>query len=66
MFGVFYLNNLDLRRILNDYGFNGHPLKKDFPLSGFYETSFTFILGVVSYETIKMTQEFRFFNVSSP
>ena len=61
-----FFNNLDLRRILNDYGFNGHPLKKDFPLSGFYETIFSFILGVIIYETIKMKQEFRFFNINSP
>lgn len=66
LFGVFFFNNLDLRRILNDYGFNGHPLKKDFPLSGFYETIFSFILGVIIYETIKMKQEFRFFNINSP
>jgi len=66
LFGVFFLNNVDLRRILNDYGFHGHPLKKDFPLSGFSETSFSFISGVNSYYYINMTQEFRFFNINSP
>lgn len=66
MYGVFYSNNLDLRRILNDYGFNGHPLKKDYPLSGFTEAKFSYISGVSSYTDIKMTQEYRFFNITSP
>jgi len=65
LFGIFFFYNLDLRRILNDYGFSGHPLRKDFPLSGFYETSFSYILGVIRYDSIKITQEFRFFNINS-
>lgn len=66
MYGVFFLENVDLRRILNDYGFNGHPLKKDFPLSGFLETVFSYIPGVVIYDYIKMIQEFRFFYMNTP
>jgi len=66
MYGVFYSNNLDLRRLLNDYGFNGHPLKKDYPLSGFTEATFSYISGVTSYSDIKMTQEYRLFNITSP
>ena len=65
LFGVFYNNNVDLRRILNDYGFHGHPLKKDFPLSGYSETLFSFTLGVVLYKLLKMIQELRFFNINS-
>lgn len=66
LFGIFYLNNLDLRRILNDYGFSGHPLKKDFPLSGFYELEFSYITGLVHSIYIRMVQEFRFFIINSP
>ena len=63
---MFFLNNIDLRRILNDYGFYGHPLKKDFPLSGFFEISFSVFSHLVDYKYIKMIQEFRFFNTQSP
>ena len=66
MFGVFYSNNLDLRRILNDYGFNGHPLKKDFPLNGYTEIVFYLFFNLVFYDSIKMNQEFRFFYITSP
>ena len=66
LFGVFYYNNLDLRRILNDYGFVGHPLKKDFPLSGYVEIVFYLFFNLVFYDAIKMNQEFRFFYIASP
>lgn len=66
LFGIFYYNNLDLRRILNDYGFNGHPLKKDFPLSGFNEIVFYPHFNLIFYESLKMNQEFRFFYITSP
>jgi NADH-quinone oxidoreductase subunit C len=66
LFGVFYLQNLDLRRILNDYGFYGHPLKKDFPLSGFLEVHIYVFLSLVFYGNIKMGQGFRFFSSISP
>ena len=66
LFGVFYHNNLDLRRILNDYGFIGHPLKKDFPLSGYNEIVFYLFFNLVFYEPLRMNQEFRFFYITSP
>ena len=66
LFGIFYYNNLDLRRILNDYGFNGHPLKKDFPLSGYSEIVFYLYFNLVFYDSVKMNQEFRFFYITSP
>jgi NADH:ubiquinone oxidoreductase subunit C len=61
LYGVYYYNNLDLRRIVNDYGFFGHPFRKDFPLSGFYEQSFFNMLGILTKQFIKIHQEFRFF-----
>lgn len=66
LFGIFYLNNLDLRRILNDYGFFGHPLKKDFPLSGFLEIYIYIFVSLVFYGNIKMGQGFRYFSLTSP
>lgn len=66
LFGVYFLYHIDLRRILNDYGFYGYPLKKDFPLSGFLEVSFSLDSKLVEYQYINMVQEFRFFNTQSP
>ena len=66
LYGIFFINNLDLRRILNDYGFVGHPFKKDFPLSGFLEYVFVFRLGLLLSNQINMMQEFRFFNRGTP
>ena len=61
MFGIQFQNNLDLRRILNDYGFDGFPLRKDFPLSGFYELKYDFELKHIKFEPVELTQEFRLF-----
>lgn len=66
MFGIFFFNNLDLRRILTDYGFEGFPLRKDFPLTGFLELRYDEELKSVVYEDLELTQEFRFFDFESP
>lgn len=67
LFGVFFTNNLDLRRILTDYGFEGHPLKKCFPLTGYFEVKYQESLGRVICQPIKqLPQEFRNFNFSNP
>lgn len=66
MFGIFFSNHPDLRRILTDYGFSQHPLRKDFPLSGFVEVRYDDSEKRVIIEPIEMTQEFRFFDFASP
>lgn len=65
MFGVFFENHPDLRRILSDYGFNGYPLRKDFPLTGYLEMRYDDGQKRVIFETIEMTQEYRVFNFRS-
>ncbi|OEJ68042.1 NADH-quinone oxidoreductase subunit C [Magnetovibrio blakemorei] len=66
MFGVPFVGNLDLRRLLTDYGFEGHPLRKDFPLTGFVEMRYDDEKKRVVYEPVKLTQEFRTFDFLSP
>lgn len=66
MFGVFFLNHIDLRRLLTDYGFVGHPLRKDFPLIGFIEARFNVIKNRVVNEDIEFSQEYRLFEFASP
>jgi NADH/F420H2 dehydrogenase subunit C len=66
MFGVFFLNHSNLTRLLTDYGFQGHPLRKDFPLSGFTESRYNVIKNRVVYENIELAQEYRTFDFSSP
>ncbi|XP_010084920.1 PREDICTED: NADH dehydrogenase [ubiquinone] iron-sulfur protein 3, mitochondrial, partial [Pterocles gutturalis] len=66
MFGVFFANHPDLRRILTDYGFEGHPFRKDFPLSGYVEVRYDDEVKRVVAEPIELSQEFRKFDLNSP
>eukprot|EP01135_Chromosphaera_perkinsii_P000814 Nk52_evm102s151 gene=Nk52_evmTU102s151 len=66
MYGIYFANHPDLRRILTDYGFEGHPLRKDFPLSGYVEVRYDDELKRVIAEPLEMAQEFRRFDFTSP
>lgn len=66
LYGVFFSDHPDLRRILTDYGFEGHPLRKDFPLTGYVEVRYDDEQKRVVYEPVKLTQEFRRFDFLSP
>ena len=66
MYGVNFKDHPDLRRILTDYGFEGHPLRKDFPLSGNVEVKYDLNEKKVVYEPVKLTQSFREFDFESP
>ena len=66
MYGVLFSGNADLRRILTDYGFRGHPQRKDFPLSGFVELRYSEEAKRVVYEPVKLAQDFRTFDFTSP
>lgn len=66
MYGVFFANHPDLRRILTDYGFEGHPFRKDFPLSGYIELRYDDDVQRVVQEPLEMTQEFRKFDLETP
>lgn len=66
LYGVFFENHPDLRRILTDYGFEGHPMRKDFPLTGYVEVRYDDEQKRVVYEPVKLTQEFRTFDFLSP
>jgi NADH-quinone oxidoreductase subunit C len=66
MFGVFFVNQGKLTRLLTDYGFQGYPLRKSFPLSGFTESRYNSIKSRVVYESVELAQEYRTFEFSSP
>jgi NADH-quinone oxidoreductase subunit C len=64
MYGIFFKNHPDLRRLLNDYNFEGFPLKKDFPLTGYKELFYSNLKGYLIEQKIKLSQEYRNFNFS--
>ncbi len=66
MYGIFFVGNDDLRRILTDYGFSGFPMRKDFPLTGNVEVRYDLEKQKVIYEPVKLAQEFRDFDFKSP
>ncbi len=66
MYGVFFTGHPDLRRILTDYGFEGHPQRKDFPLTGYVELRYDEDQKRVVYEPVKLNQAFRSFDFTSP
>lgn len=66
LYGVYFNNHPDLRRILTDYGFEGHPLRKDFPLTGYVELRYDQDQKRCVYEPVKLTQDFRTFDFLSP
>lgn len=66
MYGVKFLLHKDLRRILTDYGFQGHPFKKDFPLVGFVEVRYDELSKAVLLEPVELQQEFRYFFFTNP
>jgi NADH-quinone oxidoreductase subunit C len=66
LYGILFADNPDLRRLLTDYGFEGHPMRKDFPLTGFVEVRYDEEEKRVVYEPVKLTQAFRNFDFMSP
>jgi NADH-quinone oxidoreductase subunit C len=66
LFGIWFRDHPDLRRILSDYGFEGYPLRKDFPLTGYVEVRYDDELKRIVYEPVRLTQDFRNFDFLSP
>jgi NADH-quinone oxidoreductase subunit C len=66
LFGIEFNDHPDMRRLLTDYGFVGHPLRKDFPLTGYLQVKYDETLQKVIYEPVKLDQEYRYFDTLSP
>ena len=66
LYGIYFYNHSDLRRILTDYGFDGFPLRKDFPLSGYLQVRYDEICKRIVTEPVELIQEYRFFEFNSP
>lgn len=66
MFGVFFFNKTNITRLLTDYGFQGYPLRKDFPLAGFTESRYSGTKNKVAYENVELAQEYRILNTMAP
>ena len=66
LYGIFFINHPDLRRLLTDYGFQGHPFRKDFPLTGYIEIRYDTSKQRIVYEPVQLAQEFRLFDFVSP
>ena len=66
MYGIWFNNHKDLRRILTDYGFEGFPIRKDFPLTGYTESRYDVEKKCVVSEPLELSQEFRTFNLKNP
>ena len=65
-FGVLFSGNKNIRRIFTDYGFSGHPMRKDFPLSGYYEVRYDDLTKIICIEPVEVSQEMRFYNFLNP
>jgi len=66
LFGIYFNKHRDLRRILTDYGFDGYPLRKDFPIAGYLELRYNYTKRALTYQSIRLSQEYRIFNFNSP
>lgn len=66
MFGIFFFKKTSITRLLTDYGFQGYPLRKDFPLTGFSESRYSFTKNRIVYESVELAQEYRIFDYLSP